>query len=125
MTLSSPSGEALLALFAPYCGGRRQERALQSALDRLPLGRIDGERARRDASPHRFRLTWSEVSAPLQTCRCELSFQDQPQQLYSFECPAHQLLDWLMHCPDSGHRDLPDSFWQWLFLERVAEDGGL
>ena len=125
MTLSSPSGEALLALFAPYCGGRRQERALQSALDRLPLGRFEGARPRRDASPHPFRLTWSPVSAPLQTCRCELSFQDQSQQQYSFECPAHQLLDWLMHCGDASERDLPDSFWHWLFLERVADSGGL
>lgn len=123
MTLSSPSGEAQLALFAPYCGGRRREEALRNALGLLPLGQFVGNRARRDAPPHRFVLSWSPANAPLQRCRCELHFQDRPQQHYQFECPAHQLMDWLMNAGDHGLGDLPDSFWHWLFLERAAEDG--
>ena len=122
MTLSSPSGEAQLALFAPYCGGLRREQALRDALDHLPLGQFEGERACLNAQPHRFVLSWSPATAPLQTCRCELLLKEQPQQRYAFECPAHQLLDWLMQALEAGRRDLPDSFWQWLFLERVGED---
>jgi len=123
MTLSSPSGDAQLALFAPYCGGLRREQALRNALEQLPLGQFDGERARSDAQPHRYLLTWSPANAPLQTCRCELRFQEQRHQRYPFECPAHQLLDWLMQVVEAGRQDLPDSFWQWLLLEQIGEDG--
>lgn len=123
MTLSSPSGDAQLALFAPYCGGLRREQALRRALERLPLGQFEGERPCRHAQPHRYVLSWSPANAPLQPCRCELRIQDRADQRYSFECPAHQLLDWLMQTVEGGRQDLPDSFWQWLLLERIAEDG--
>ncbi len=122
MTLSSPSGDAQLALFAPYCGGLRREQALRMALERLPLGQFEGERARSDAKPHHYALSWSPAMAPLQQCRCELLFQDGLEQLYRFECPAHQLLDWLMQAVESGRQDLPDTFWQWLLLEQIGED---
>ena len=125
MTLSSPSGDAQLALFAPYCGGLRREQALRRALDRLPLGQFEGARARSDAQPHRYVLSWSAANAPLQACRCELRFQDRADQRYPFECPAHQLLDWLMQADEGGRQDLPDSFWQWLLLEQIGEDGSL
>lgn len=123
MTLSSPSGDAQLALFAPYCGGLRREQALRCALERLPLCQFAGERARSDAQPHRYVLSWSPANAPLQACRCELRFQDRADQCYPFECPAHQLLDWLMQTVEGGLQDLPNSFWQWLLLEQIAEDG--
>ncbi|WP_231857008.1 MULTISPECIES: type IV pilus biogenesis protein EbsA [unclassified Synechococcus] len=123
MTLSSPSGDAQLALFAPYCGGLRREQALRRALERLPLGQFEGARARSDAQPHRYVLSWSAANAPLQACRCELRFQDRADQRYPFECPAHQLLDWLMQADEGGRQDLPDSFWQWLLLEQIADDG--
>ncbi|WP_413406029.1 type IV pilus biogenesis protein EbsA [Synechococcus sp. MIT S9510] len=122
MTLSSPSGDAQQALFAAYCGGLRREQALRDALDQLPLGLFEGERSRGDALPHRYVLSWSPASAPLQVCRCELHFQEQSRQRYSFECPAHQLLDWLMQASEEGRRDLPDSFWRWLLLDRIGED---
>ena len=123
MTLSSPSGDAQLALFAPYCGGLRREHALRLALEQLPLGKFGGERARSDAQPHRYLLSWSPANAPLQACRCELQFQDRVDQRYPFECPAHQLLDWLMQAVEAGRQDLPNSFWQWLLLEQIAGDG--
>ena len=123
MTLSSPSSDAQLALFAPYCGGLRREQSLRHALEQLPLGQFDGERVRSGSPPHRYLLTWSSANAPLQTCRCELRFQEQGDQLYPFECPAHQLLDWLMQVVEAGRQDLPDSFWQWLLLEQIEEDG--
>jgi|MDTA01.1.fsa_nt_gb hypothetical protein len=120
--VSSPSGEAQLALFAPYCGGRRREQALRQALELLPTGRFEGARELRDAPPHRFVLRWSPAHAPLETCHCELQLDDLPQQPYRFDCSAYQLLDWLMQGGSSGGRDLPDAFWQWLFLER--DSGG-
>ena len=123
MTLSSPSGDAQLALFAPYCGGLHREQALRHALEQLPLGQFDGERGCSGAQPHRYLLNWSAANAPLQTCRCELRFRGQGDQLYPFECPAHQLLDWLMQVVEAGRQDLPDSFWQWLLLEQIGEDG--
>ncbi len=123
MTLSSPSGDAQLALFAPYCGGLRREQALRQGLERLPLGHFEGQRARSDAQPHRYELSWSPANAPLQACRCELRFQDWADQHYSFRCPAHQLLDWLMQTVEAGRQDLPDSFWQWLLLEQIGEEG--
>ena len=123
MTLSSPSGDAQLALFAPYCGGLRREQALRHALEQLPLGQFGGERARSDAQPHRYRLSWSPANAPLQTCRCELRFEDCADQRYPFVCTAHQLLDWLMQAVEAGRQDLPDGFWQWLLLEQIAGDG--
>ena len=123
MTLSSPSGDAQLALFAPYCGGLRREQALRHALEQLPLGQFGGERARSDAQPHRYRLSWSPANAPLQTCRCELRFEDCADQRYPFVCTAHQLLDWLMQAVEAGRQDLPDSFCQWLLLEQIAGDG--
>ena len=123
MTLSSPSGDAQLALFAPYCGGLRREQALRHALEQLPLGQFEGERARSDAEPYRYELSWSPANAPLQACRCVLRFQDRGDQRYPFECSAHQLLDWLMQVVEAGRQDLPDSFWQWLLLEQIEEDG--
>ena len=103
--------------------GLRREQALRHALEQLPLSQFDGERIRSGAQPHRYLLTWSLANAPLQTCRCELRFQEQADQLYPFECPAHQLLDWLMQVVETGRQDLPDSFWQWLLLEQIGEDG--
>ena len=96
---------------------------MRMALQRLPLCQFEGQRARSNAQPHEYVLKWSPVLAPLQQCRCELLFQDQLQQLYRFQCPAHQLLDWLMQAVESSRQDLPDTFWKWLLLEQFGEDG--
>jgi hypothetical protein len=96
MTLSGLSWEAQLALFAPYCGGRERESILRQALAMLPFGEHAGERTLFDAPAHRFFLRWDPVQAPLEPCRCVLRFESHPGVDYRFECPAHQLLSWLM-----------------------------
>lgn len=123
MTLSGLSSEAQLALFAPYCGGREKEVLLQEALALLPSGAHAGERMLLDAPPLQFVLRWDPVQAPLAPCRCGLRFESRPGIEYRFDCPAHQLLNWLMEGPlQSRGSDLPDSFWQWLLLSGVADD---
>ena len=122
MTLPSLSDEAQLALFAPYCGGRETEASLRQALAMLPAGRHDGERMLVDGPGHRFLLSWDSVQAPLEPCHCLLQLEGRLSADYRFECPAHQLLSWLMEGPVQGvGSDLPDSFWQWLLLERFTE----
>jgi len=119
MTLSGLSREAQLALFAPYCGGRVMEPSLLEALALLPSGEYVGERTLADGPSHRFVLRWDPVQAPLEPCRCVLRFEDNSDADYRFECPAHQLLSWLMEGPVQGRgNDLSDSFWQWLLLSR-------
>ena len=120
--LSSPqmtprlSDAALLALFAPYCGGLAREADLTEALHILAGGRLDGLRPVHGSRGHLFQLSWSSVHAPLEIAHCELAFPDQPQITYRFELLTHQLVDWLMDRSDSGGTalDLPDSFWRWL-----------
>lgn len=122
MTLPSLSEEAQLALFAPYCGGREAEASLRQALVMLPSCRHEGERMLVDGPAHRFLLSWDSVQAPLELCHCLLQFERRPADDYRFECPAHQLLSWLMEGPVQGvGSDLPDSFWEWLLLERFIE----
>lgn len=110
------SDAALLALFAPYCGGLAREPDLQEALRILAGCRLDGLRPVHGSRGHLFRLSWSSVHAPLEVAHCELAFPDQPQITYRFELLTHQLVDWLMDRSDSGGSasDLPDSFWRWL-----------
>lgn len=123
MTLSGLSWEAQLALFAPYCGGLEMESSLREALFLLPSGEHVGERTLVGAPAHRFSLRWDPVQAPLELTRCVLQFENHPEVDYRFECPAHHLLNWLMEGPLQGRgTDLPDSFWQWLLLKRLADE---
>ena len=122
MTLSSPSGDAQLALFAPYCGGRRRASDLRRALQWLPNGQLQGERQLSNAGAHRFSLSWSPVRSPLETTHCELGLLDAGQTPYSFDCPAHRLVQWLMDVETSAAHDLPDGFWRWLLLERNPDE---
>lgn len=110
------SDAALLALFAPYCGGLTREPDLQEALQILAGCHLDGLRPVHGSRGHLFQLSWSSVHAPLEIALCELTFPDQPQITYRFELLTHQLVDWLMDRSDSDGTgsDLPDSFWRWL-----------
>ena len=110
------SDAALLALFAPYCGGLSRELDLQQALQVLARCRLDGLRPVHGSRGHRYQLSWSSVHAPLEIAQCELAFPDHPDIKYRFELLTHQLVDWLMDRSDSGgtSSDLPDSFWRWL-----------
>ena len=125
MTLSSPSGEAQLALFAPYCGGRRREEEMRRALEWLAIGQFQGERQLSNAGSHRFRMDWSPTRSPLEISRCQLVLLDVQQQPYRFACPAHQLVQWLMDVEAAEPMDLPDAFWRWLLLERNPDEGPL
>ena len=53
------SDAALLALFAPYCGGLSREQDLQEALQVLAGRRLDGLRPVHGGRGHLFRLSWS------------------------------------------------------------------
>lgn len=115
-----PNDAAQIALFAPYCGGLPQEQALLNVLPLLSQGHLDGQRQLEGGQSHAFRLSWDPVRAPLSSCRCDLSFPDEPSLRYGFEVPAHQLVQWLMECPKQGECiDLPDRCWHWILLEQV------
>ena len=130
---ASVSDAALLALFAPYCGGLAREDALHGALQLLQQQKFQGTRPVQGAAGHRFVLGWTGQRAPLETVACELTFPDQPEVHYSFELSAHQLVSWLMERSTDGNEagregamaapDLPDAFWQWL-LVGTEQDGG-
>ena len=125
MTLSSPSGDAQLALFAPYCGGRLREDELRRALEWLAAGQFQGERQLTNAGSHRFRLNWSLTRSPLEISHCQLAFSDVQQEPYLFTCPGHRLVEWLMDVAASEPHDLPDAFWRWLLLERNPDENHL
>ena len=130
---ASVSDAALLALFAPYCGGLAQQDALHGALKLLQQQQFQGTRPVQGSAGHRFRLGWTGQRAPLEMVACELTFPDQPGVHYSFELSAHQLVSWLMERTADGSGegsegkmaapDLPDAFWQWL-LVGTEQDGG-
>ena len=112
------SQPALLALYAPYCGGLSGEEDLSAALTILQSQSFDGLRPVEGAPGHAYRLSWSGGQAPLETISCCLKFPSHPSLNYSFELVTHQLVSWLMDCREEEHGsvDLPDAFWQWLLL---------
>ncbi|MEC8442442.1 MAG: type IV pilus biogenesis protein EbsA [Cyanobacteriota bacterium] len=130
---ASVSDAALLALFAPYCGGLAREGALDGALKLFQQQQFQGTRPVQGAAGHRFVLGWTGQRAPLEMVACELTFPEQPRVHYSFELSAHQLVSWLMERTSDGNeaggeqamaaQDLPDAFWQWL-LVGTEQDGG-
>ena len=125
--LITPADAAQIALFAPYCGGLPQEQALLKVLPLLHQGLLEGHRQLAGGKAHAFRLSWDPVRAPLSACHCELSFPNEPSLRYSFEVPAHQLVQWLMECPmEVDTVDLPERCWHWILLEQdpLVSDAG-
>ena len=112
------SEAALRALFAPYCGGIAREAELLAALQRLSQQEIQGFRSVEGGLGHLYILSWLAVRSPMETTTCRLRFPERPDLLYDFELVTHQLVSWLMDCREEEHGsvDLPDGFWQWLFL---------
>ncbi|QNI80127.1 hypothetical protein SynRS9909_02144 [Synechococcus sp. RS9909] len=124
-SLLTPSIEAQVALYAPYCGGRRVERELRRALELWPSGHVNGIRPLVGAPGHHFRLQWQVVEAPLLISACTLTLQVEPPRWFRFNLAAHQLIVWLMELQSEGDGapDLSDQFWQWLLLEASLERG--
>ena len=112
--LPALSDAALVAFYAPYCGGLEQEPALRGALGVLRLGTLRGSRAVKGRAAYQFSLSWSEAKAPLEPLACCLTFPHHPDLRYEFEVVSQQLVVWLMQRDDNGKADLPDSFWRWL-----------
>ena len=125
--VTPPADAAQIALFAPYCGGLPQEQALLNVLPFFDRGFLEGRRQLEGGQSHAYRLSWDPVRAPLNPCRCDLSFPDEPSLRYSFEVPAHQLVQWLMECPlEAEAIDLPEQCWRWILLEQdpLVSDAG-
>ena len=115
---ASVSDAALLALFAPYCGGLAREQDLRSALQTLLAGEFRGIRPREGMDGHPFQLSWEGGHAPLEMATCQLLFTETRAEPYRFELVTHQLVQWLMDGPagEPGKADLPDAFWVWLLV---------
>ena len=122
---ASVSDVALLALFAPYCGGLTREQDLRSALQTLLAGEFRGIRPREGMNGHAFQLSWKGGHAPLEIATCQLVLPETTVQPYRFELVTHQLVVWFMDCSigEAGNRDLPDAFWTWLLIGTDLESG--
>ena len=122
---ASVSDVALLALFAPYCGGLTREQDLRSALQTLLAGEFRGIRPREGMNGHAFQLSWGGGHAPLEIATCQLVLPETTVQPYRFELVTHQLVLWLMECSigEAGNQDLPDAFWTWLLIGTDLESG--
>ena len=122
---ASVSDVALLALFAPYCGGLTREQDLRSALQTLLAGEFRGIRPREGMNGHAFQLSWGGGHAPLEIATCQLVLPKTTVQPYRFELVTHQLVLWLMDCSigKAGNQDLPDAFWTWLLIGTDLEGG--
>ena len=122
---ASVSDVALLALFAPYCGGLTREQDLRSALQTLLAGEFRGIRPREGMDGHAFQLSWKGGHAPLEIATCLLVLPETTVQPYRFELVTHQLVLWLMECStgEAGNQDLPDAFWTWLLIGTDLESG--
>jgi hypothetical protein len=122
---ASVSDVALLALFAPYCGGLTREKDLRSALQTLLAGEFRGIRPREGMDGHAFQLSWEGGHAPLEIATCQLVLPETTVQPYRFELVTHQLVMWLMECStgEAGNQDLPDAFWTWLLIGTDLESG--
>ena len=118
------SEPALLALYAPYCGGLSGEKDLSAALKILQSQSFDGLRTVEGASGHAYRLSWTGGQAPLETISCRLTFPSHPSLDYSFELVTHQLVSWFMQVDVQNRRsgDLPDAFWRWLLVGIEQDD---
>jgi hypothetical protein len=117
---------AQVALYAPYCSGISREEILDQALQLMAKGRVAGQRHLRFGEPHTFELRWQSGSSPLERSKCDLSFPQIPEVLYSFNVPTHQLVLWLMDLIQTrGHgveQDLPENFWRWLLVGEIPHN---
>ena len=118
------SQPALLALYAPYCGGLSGEEDLSAALTILQSQSSDGLRTVEGASGHAYRLSWTGGEAPLETISCYLTFPSHPSLNYSFDLVTHELVSWFMQVDVQNGKsgDLPDAFWQWLLVGTEQDD---
>lgn len=118
------SQPALLALYAPYCGGLSGEEDLSAALTILQSQSFDGLRPVEGASGHAYQLSWTGGQAPMETISCRLTFPAHPSLDYRFDLVTHQLVSWLMQVDDRVGEtgDLPDAFWQWLLVGSDQDD---
>ena len=118
------SQPALLALYAPYCGGLSGEEDLSAALTILQSQSFDGLRPVEGAQGHAYLLSWTGGQAPLETISCRLRFHSHPSLNYSFDLVTHQLVSWFMQVEiqDGMDSDLPDAFWQWLLVGTEQDD---
>ena len=121
----SVSDAALLALFAPYCGGLAREQDLRFALQTLLAWEFRGIRPREGTQGHAFQLTWKGGHAPLEMASCQLVLTASRADSYRFELVTHQLVLGLMDglAVEPGKADLPDAFWVWLLVGTDPEAG--
>ena len=77
--LPALSEAALLAFYAPYCGGLERAAALREALRLLRLGTLKGSRLVTGRPAYEFVLSWSEAKAPFEPVTCCLTFPHYPQ----------------------------------------------
>lgn len=109
-----------VVLYAPYCGGVSREALLERALELFSSAKAHGERPLRGTSGHLFELSWKAGGAPQELSFCELRFPADPEVIYRFSLPTHQLVNWLMDLLEDqairGSGDLPEAFWRWLIL---------
>lgn len=117
---------AQVALYAPYCCGISREEILDEALQLVNKGRVSGQRHLRFGEPHTFELRWQSGASPLERSKCDLSFPQIPEVLYSFNVPTHQLVLWLMDLiqsrGDGAEPDLPENFWRWLLVGEIPHN---
>ena len=118
------SQPALLALYAPYCGGLSAEEDLRTALMILQAQVFEGHRPVQGAPGHAYRLSWSGGEAPLEMLPCCLALQSPSASEYRFEVMSHQLVSCLMQTetPAGSPGDLPDGFWHWLLVGSDQSD---
>ena len=90
--LPALSDAALVAFYAPHCGGLEQEPALRGALGVLRLGTLRGSRAVTRRAACQFSLSWSEAKAPLEPVTCCLTFPHYPNHRYEFEVVTQQFV---------------------------------
>jgi hypothetical protein len=120
--------QAMVMLYAPYCGGVSREGWLKQALELLSVGSVAGQRPLHPEGSHRFELLWQAGEAPQEPSSCELKFPATPEVHYTFTLPTHQLVSWLMDLLEAraltGGVELPETFWRWLILGEPAASIG-
>ena len=114
------SDAAQLVLFAPYCGGVSRLQDLSAALQILGRGALQGRRPVAGSVGHPYELCWNGIAAPMERLDCQLRFPCHPEEDLDFAVTTHQLVVLLMDCShlQPSEPDLPNGFWQWLFIER-------
>ena len=100
-------GDAMVALYAPYCRGSEQPQLLDLTLEKLLTRRLNGNRQLKPDGSHPFELTWQPGESPQEPSQCQLSFPKIQAVTYNFSVPTAQLVLWLMQILDSGPASHP------------------